>query len=100
MEKTTNKEIKPMIEAQVPAFTKPLTVKEAMDFLGYSRSYIYKLVHWKMIPCHKPTNGKLFFKRAELEEFCFRRKQFADYEIEEAAEAILNGGTKCKNIRQ
>jgi len=89
-----------MAENRIPAFSKPLTVKEAMEFLGYSRSYIYKLVHWKMIPCHKPTGGKLFFKQAELEEFLYRRKQLADYEVTEAAEAILNGETRCKNTMQ
>ena len=89
-----------MAEEHTPAFSKPLTVKEAMKFLGYSRSYIYKLVHWKMIPCHKPTNGKLFFKQAELEVFCYRKKQLADYEVTEAAEAILNGETRCKNTMQ
>jgi excisionase family DNA binding protein len=96
------KEAKTMTEKTTPAFSKPLTVEEAMNFLGYSRSYIYKLVHWKKIPCHKPTGkgGKLLFKRSELEEFCYRNKQLADYEVAEAAEAILNNETRCKITRQ
>ena len=79
-----------MTKEKTPEFSKPLSIKEAVEFLGYSQSYIYKLVHWKKIPCHKPTNGRLFFKRTELEEFCYRIKQHADYEIAEAADAILN----------
>ena len=89
-----------MAETYTPVFSKPLTVEEAMNFLGFSRSYIYKLVHWKKIPCHKPTNGKLLFKRSELEEFCYRNKQLADYEIAEAAEAILNNESRCKNTKR
>ncbi|WP_461257682.1 helix-turn-helix domain-containing protein [Treponema sp. R80B11-R83G3] len=78
-----------------------MTLEEATKFLGYTRSYIYKLVHWKKIPCHKPTGGRgrLFFKQDELEEFLYRNKQFADYEIAEAADAILNGETICKNTK-
>jgi len=85
-----------MAEKQTPAFSKPLTLKEASEFLGYTRSYIYKLVHWKKIPYHKPTGGrgKLFFKQEELKEFCYRNKQLADYEIAETAETILNGETR------
>jgi excisionase family DNA binding protein len=89
-----------MAEERTPAYSKPLTVKDVMELTGYSKSYIYKLIHFKMIPCHKPTNGKLFFKRTELDEFCYRRKQFADYEVQEAAEAILNNETRCKKNKR
>jgi len=90
-----------MTEKQTPAFSKPMTLEEASKFLGYTRSYIYKLVHWKKIPYHKPTGGrgKLFFKQEELEEFCYGNKQFADYEVEKASEVILNGETRCKNTK-
>jgi len=85
-----------MKEEYAPTFSKPLTLEEASKFLGYTPSYIYKLVHLKKIPCHKPTGdrGRLFFKQNELEEFCYRNKQLADYEIEEAAESILNRETR------
>jgi excisionase family DNA binding protein len=89
-----------MLEKSIPVFSKPLAVKEAMELTGFSRSYIYKLVHWRKLPCHKPTNGKLFFKRDELEEFCYRGKQLTDYELMEAAESILNNKPRRKNIRQ
>ncbi|MDR0316342.1 MAG: helix-turn-helix domain-containing protein [Treponema sp.] len=79
-----------MAEKDTLAFPKPLTLKDAMELTGFSRSYIYKLVHWKKIPYHKPTGGRLFFKQNELEEFCYRGKHLADYEIEDAANAILN----------
>jgi excisionase family DNA binding protein len=69
-----------------------LSVKMAMQYTGYSRSYIYKLVHWSKITYHKPTGGRLFFKKSELEEFLLRGKKAADYEVSAMANDILNTG--------
>ncbi|GHT78553.1 hypothetical protein FACS1894130_05330 [Spirochaetia bacterium] len=72
---------------------KPLGIKEAAELTGYSRGYIYQLIHWGKIPHHKPTGlkGKVFFKKSELLDFIYSGKKSADYEVSEAAEAILNG---------
>jgi excisionase family DNA binding protein len=70
---------------------KPLGIKDAMELTGYTRSYIYKLIHFGKIPCHKPTGGRIFFKKSELLNFVYRGKKDADYEVSEAADAILNG---------
>ena len=59
---------------------KALTVDEASQFTGYSRNYLYKLVHQKNIPHFKPMGGRVFFKQEELEKFLFRNRQAADYE--------------------
>jgi len=69
----------------------PIRLNKVMELSGYSRSYIYKLVHWKKIPCHKPTNGRLYFFESEIIDFLARNRQSADYEVSEAADAILNG---------
>ena len=70
---------------------KPIKMNQVIELTGYSRSYIYKLVMWKKIPCHKPTNGRLFFLESEVLDFLSRNRQSADYEVQETAEAILNG---------
>jgi predicted DNA-binding transcriptional regulator AlpA len=62
-----------------------------MELTGFTRSYIYWLVHFKKIPCRKPTNGRLFFYESEILEFLNRGKKSADYEVSEKADAILNG---------
>jgi predicted DNA-binding transcriptional regulator AlpA len=69
----------------------PIRIKAVMELTGFSRSYIYKLVHWRKLPCHKPTNGQLFFYESEILDFLSRGKQSADYEIEEKARAIMSG---------
>lgn len=40
-----------------------LCFKEVIELLGISRSTLYKLTSNNKIPCFRPTNGKLFFKR-------------------------------------
>jgi predicted DNA-binding transcriptional regulator AlpA len=72
----------------------PIRMNKVMEISGYSRSYIYKLVHWKKIPCHRPTNGRLFFYESEILDFLARNRQAADYEVSEQANAILNGEAK------
>lgn len=72
----------------------PIRLHQVMKLTGYSRSYIYKLVHWKKIPRHKPNNGRLYFYESEILDFLSRNRQAADYEVSEQADAILNGEAK------
>jgi excisionase family DNA binding protein len=69
---------------------KPMGVTEAAEFTGLSKAYLYKLVYLKKIPCYKPNAGRLFFKRTELEQFIFRGRSAADYELAETADQVLN----------
>jgi predicted DNA-binding transcriptional regulator AlpA len=93
--------------AEKHAFSKPVIVREVpirmnklMEITGYSRSYIYKLVHWKKTPYRKPTNGRLFFYESEILDFISRNKQATDYEVSDRADAILNREACCKNTRR
>lgn len=74
---------------------KPLTLKQAAVYTGYSEAYIYKLINQKKIPVYKPENGRILFAQADLNKFVYRNRQAADYELSEQADAILiNGGRK------
>jgi excisionase family DNA binding protein len=70
---------------------KPMSVVEASVYLGYSKAYLYKLIHEKKIPYYKPEGGRVFFKQAELEQFIFRGRKSADYELVDRADALLVG---------
>jgi excisionase family DNA binding protein len=72
-------------------FKEALTLEEASEYTGLSSGTIYTLTHEKKIPFYKPLGKKIYFKRTELDEFMFRNKQAADYEVLAAATAILNG---------
>jgi excisionase family DNA binding protein len=51
-----------------------LNVKEAAEFLDYSKSYLYKLTQLKIIPHYKPNGKKLYFKRSDLGNWITRNK--------------------------
>jgi excisionase family DNA binding protein len=74
---------------------KPMTLKQAAEFTQYSEPYLYELVRKKQIPHYKPQGekGHVFFKQSELEEFMFRNRISADYEVSAAADANLNRET-------
>lgn len=53
-----------------------LTIEEVSLYTGYTVDYLYKLIHLKEIPCHKPPKGRrLFFKKEELIEWLTSEKQ-------------------------
>jgi excisionase family DNA binding protein len=70
---------------------KPLGIVEAAGFLGLSVNYLHKLCHLGRITFFKPTGGRVYFKREDLEAFVFRGRSGADYELREKADQILNG---------
>ena len=78
---------------------KPLTLDEAVEFTGFKKSYLYKLMHLGRIPYYRPTEGRAFFLESELRAFMFRGKRSADYELAEAADAALADGRAGKGRR-
>jgi excisionase family DNA binding protein len=58
---------------------------EACTFLDYSKSYLYKLTHTRMIPHFKPNGKKIYFKRTDLEAWLLRNRVKTADEIEQEA---------------
>ncbi len=50
---------------------KPLSFKEACNYLGYAPSYLYKLTSSGKIPHYKPSGKILFFSKVELDEWIY-----------------------------
>jgi len=48
---------------------KPFTFKEAAHYLDISKSYLYKLTSQGRIPHFKPQGKKVYFKKADLDEW-------------------------------
>jgi excisionase family DNA binding protein len=69
---------------------KPLNAAEAALFLGVSKGHLYNLMSQKKIPYYKPEGKLAYFRLADLEGFVFRNRCSAAYELENAAEDILN----------
>lgn len=48
---------------------KPLKFDEAAEYLGFSKSYLYKLTAKILIPHYKPSGRFIFFMKRELDEW-------------------------------
>ena len=70
---------------------KPLTLKEAAEFLDFSRSYLYRLTSQGRVPHYKPEGKRVYFDRAELVDWLKRNRNRTQEETEEkAASSIVN----------
>jgi excisionase family DNA binding protein len=69
---------------------KPINILEAAAFTGYSKNYLYNMIQRGKIPHYKPNNGRVFFKREDLEKFLFGRGVATYQSLAEKAERILN----------
>ena len=90
LEKLTN--IENLLKAQNG---RPLTLEEAADYLGFSKSYLYKLTSANKIPHYKPQGKRLYFAKSELDTWLFRNpvKTTADID-QEANDYLVNGGKR------
>ena len=69
-----------------------LTFAEACAYTGLSHAYMYKLTSGRQIPHSKPTGGRVFFNRAELENWLQSNRIATDAEIADRARTIKRGG--------
>lgn len=58
-----------------------LTAEEAAAYTGYAIKGIYDLTHKRKIP-HYKKNGKLYFKKSELDEWLTETRIRTDREME------------------
>ena len=70
---------------------KPLTLKEAAEFLDFSRSYLYRLTSQGRVPHYKPEGKRVYFDQDELVNWLKRNRIRPKEETEEkAASYIVN----------
>jgi|SRR5690554_1698437 len=62
-----------------------LNVEDLIDYTGFKRSYIYKLVHLNEIPYYKPQGKMLFFDREEIDQWLRQNKSQSKAQIENKA---------------
>lgn len=63
------KEIKELLKKQTIQQKEILTLEEAAEFLGLSKSCLYKMTSNKEIPHYKPHGKKIYLNRQELEQW-------------------------------
>lgn len=80
------KEVADLITANTIFTTKAvLTSDEAAQYMGISKSYLYKLTMRGEIPHYKPMGKMCYFNRAELEEWLQSNRVATAAEIAEQA---------------
>lgn len=70
-----------------------LNVEELVEYTGYSKSYIYKLVHNSRIPYAKPEGGgnKLFFERKKIDNWLLHNSHKCESNYTKDAFSYLAG---------
>lgn len=73
------------IEKLLIGSKKVLTLEEACDYTGISRSYLYKLTSKGEIPHSKPNGKMIFFDIDRLNKWLLRQHRKSKQEIQDAA---------------
>ena len=56
-----------LIEARLQKSEKKmLDFTEASEYLGLSKSFLYKLSHFRKIPFYKPNGKKIYFSKSNI----------------------------------
>lgn len=71
-----------------------LTSNEVAEYMGISKSHLYKLTMLKLIPHYKPNGKLVYFNRAEVEQWLQSNRVATQTEICQQAQAycIKKGG--------
>ena len=85
MEKTTIEQRLDRIEQLLVAQKEVLTVDDVAQILGTTKNNIYRMAHERTIPFYKPQNGKIYFKRTEIEQWQLRNRKASIYETQQQA---------------
>lgn len=71
------------IEKHIVGLKSIFNVEELMEYTGFKKSNIYKLVHTNEIPYSKPNGKLLFFEREKIDEWLLRNTIKSNDEIKE-----------------
>jgi excisionase family DNA binding protein len=78
-----NIEMLEQIQRMLEENSKPLTVDEACEFMGVSKSTLYKLTHKRKIRFSKPNGRKIYFAKSDLIAWMSRNQVKTSEQIEE-----------------
>ncbi|WJS93880.1 helix-turn-helix domain-containing protein [Flavobacterium johnsoniae] len=70
------------------------TVDDVVNYTGFSKSYVYKLVHMNILPYSKPNNRTLFFTKSEIDEWLLQNKSKSISQIQKEATSYTNSNKK------
>lgn len=77
-----------------------LTIEECALFTGLAKSTLYDKTSKRQIPHYKPRDGKIYFKKSEVENWLLQNKKASNKEIDEKAEAYVRRKKPFNNNNQ
>lgn len=77
------------IEKMLLSQKNALTFDEGADFIGISKSHLYKLTMDNLIPYYKPRGKMIYFDRAELENWLLQNRITPADELEAKASTYV-----------
>ena len=84
-------ELKELIQNQSVLQKEVFNMEDTALYLGLSKSHLYKLTSTNQIPHYCPQGKKLYFMKAELNQWLTRNKSFTTDDVEkQAADFLLN----------
>ena len=79
-----------------PTQNKVLSFSEGCQYLGYKKSYVYKLTSARVLPFSKPNGKKIFFDREKLEKWMLSNASSSSTQKQIEASTYI---TTVKNTR-
>lgn len=77
-----------------------LNIEECALFTGLAKSTLYDMTSKRQIPHYKPRDGRLYFKKSEIESWLLKNKKASNKEIDEKAEAYVRRKKPFNNNNQ
>ena len=94
MQQNSIKKLNENIEQLLEKDEKPLTLPEAANYLGVSKSHLYKLTFSNRITFYKPAGKLLYFKKSDLNKYLFRNRKASEMELEQKSlDYVTQGAT-------
>lgn len=90
-------EIEVLLKRQYVLSKEILTIEEVADYLNLSKSAIYKMTSRKEIPFYNPGGKKIYFKKADIENWVFSNKTSSVDEFENEISSYLSRTQKIKS---
>lgn len=88
--------IESLIKDQRVSIKEVVSLTEASEYLGISKSHLYKLTSSGRIPFYKPSGKRIYFKVTELNDWLLSNRVESISEVEQKASNYLikNGRIK------
>ncbi len=71
---------------------KVLTTSETAEYLGLTKSYLYKLTMSRQIPHYKPMGKMIYFDLKEVEDWARRNRVATETELTDQANSQMRKG--------